>query len=142
MLAAEDQQEPIIMYIDSPGGSTSEAMGILSTMNGVRCPVLTFCRGQAAGPAAVIAAHGLAGYRVATPGARFSLRLSASGGGPSDGLESLLPLLSEGLSKDARHSPEEVMEWFRSGSEFTAQEALQRGIIDSIAEAPVVPRPG
>ena len=129
------------MYIDSPGGSAVEAMGILSTMNGVRCPVLTFCRGQAGGPAAVIAAHGLPGYRVAVAGARFSLKLSGFGTAGDPELELLLPLLTEGLSKDARHTPEEVVDWFRNGTDFSAQEALRRGIIDKIAEAPVVPRP-
>ncbi|MGH7968389.1 MAG: ATP-dependent Clp protease proteolytic subunit [Limisphaerales bacterium] len=141
VLAAEDQQEPIIMYIDSPGGSASEAMGILSTMNGVRCPVLTFCRGQVAGPAAVIAAHGLAGYRVAAASARFSLRLSSFGSAADAELDSLLSLLTDGLSKDARHAPEEVTEWLRNGADFSAQEALRRGIIDTIAEAPAFPKP-
>ena len=67
VLAAEDQRDPIFVHIDSPGGSIAEAMGILSTMNGIRCPVITFCRREAMGPAAIIAAHGLRGYRAAAP---------------------------------------------------------------------------
>ncbi|HVV73886.1 MAG TPA: ATP-dependent Clp protease proteolytic subunit [Verrucomicrobiae bacterium] len=141
VLAAEDQLEPIIVYIDSPGGSLSEAMGVLSTMNGVRCPVLTFCRGQVAGPAAIIAAHGLTGYRVAAPGARFSLKFSGGAGQEESDVESLLPLLTEALSKDTRRTREEVLEWFRSGAEFGAQEAIRRGFIDTIAEQPVIPKP-
>jgi len=140
VLAAEDQQEPIIFHVDSPGGSPSEALGILSTMNGIRCPVVTFCRGQIVGPAAIIAAHGMAGHRVALANARFSLRFSGFGVSDEADLESMLPLFVEGLRKDTRKTPEEILEWFRSGAEFDAPEAIRRGLIDSLGEVPSVPQ--
>src|SRR5215467_3539417 len=74
VLATENRQQPIITYIDSPGGSTSEVLGVISTINGIRCPVVTFCNGQAVGPAVLIAAHGLKGFRVGIPTARFSFK--------------------------------------------------------------------
>ena len=97
VLATEDHRQPIIAYIDSGGGLASETLGIISTMNGIRCPVITFCNGQAAGPALVIAAHGLKGFRVAVQGARFSFKLLAetSRGRKAGDIESTLRLLAE-----------------------------------------------
>jgi ATP-dependent Clp protease protease subunit len=142
VLAAEDQRDPIFVHIDSPGGSIAEAMGILSTMNGIRCPVITFCRREAMGPAAIIAAHGLRGYRAAAPGCRFSLKISTSGpnGRSSVNLDSLVSLLAEVLTKDARKRQDQVLAWLKSGAEFSAQEAVAMGIIDVISSEPVLPK--
>src|SRR6516164_2719248 len=63
VLATEHRQKPIVTYIDSPGGSISESLNVISTMNGIQTPVVTFCRGAVGGSAAVIAAHGLKGFR-------------------------------------------------------------------------------
>ena len=71
VLAMEDAHRPIIVYIDSPGGPVAESMPILSTLRGIRSPIVTFCRGQAGGTAAIIAAHGREGFRVAAPDACF-----------------------------------------------------------------------
>src|SRR5579859_3730581 len=81
VLATEDRQKPIITYIDSPGGEPAQALGVISTMNGIRSPVVTFCRGSIGGPAAAIAAHGLKGFRAADPGAHFSLKLESDPNG-------------------------------------------------------------
>src|SRR6516225_1288317 len=72
VLATEDRQKPIVTYIDSPGGSVSESLNVISTMNGIQTPVVTFCRGLVGGAAVVIAAHGLKGVRIAEPGKKFS----------------------------------------------------------------------
>ena len=140
VLAAEDQEEPIVIYIDSPGGSAAEALGILSTMNGIRCPVLTYCRGLVAGPAAVIAAHGQNGRRSAVANARFSLKLSGFTDHEKDGFGSVLTLLIDVLAKDCGRSTEEVLEWVRNGTEFNPQEALRWGLLDSVASSPVLPK--
>ena len=141
VLAAEDQRDPIIVHIDSPGGSIAEAMGILSTMNGIRCPVITFCRREALGPAAIIAAHGFRGYRAAAPGCRFCFKVSPGSNGRSSlNFDSLVPLLAEVLTKDARRRHEEVLAWLKNGAEFDAQQALAMGIIDTIASEPIFPK--
>ncbi len=142
VLAAEDQERPILVVVDSLGGSASEAMGIVSTMNGIRCSILTFCRGPANGPAALIAAHGRKGFRTATPAARFSFKLSSfSDAGEAD-FESISRWMAEWLVKDTGRTSAEVIEWFKGGVEFGPQEALQRGLIDVIANEPVFPKTG
>src|SRR5207248_3145744 len=123
-----------------PDGSITEAMGILSTMNGIRCPVITFCRREVMGPAAIIAAHGLPGYRTAAPGCRFSLRLSGANKRSNYNLNSLAAVLAEVLTKDARKEQEKVLGWLKNGGEFGVQEALGMGIIDAIANEPILPK--
>jgi ATP-dependent Clp protease, protease subunit len=141
VLAAEDQVEPIVIHIDSPGGSASEAMGILSTINGIRCPVVTVCRGQAAGPAAVIAAHGKHGSRSALSSSRFSFGVGCFSDRASSNFESLYRMLAEVLAKDTGREVEEILEWFSTGAEFGTQEALRKGLIDSVTGTPA-PRSG
>jgi ATP-dependent protease ClpP protease subunit len=142
VLATEDARSPIVVHIDSREGTVAEAMSILSTMNGVHCPVVTFCRSEALGPAAIIASHGLRGYRVAAPGCRFSFKITS----PKEtrqgavNTQSLLPLLAQILVKNTRRRPEEVMEWLTSGTPFGPQEALRMGVIDAIASEPIFPK--
>src|SRR5882724_10869344 len=102
VLATEDRQKPIITYIESPGGAVAEALGIISTMNGIRSPVVTFCRGSIGAEAAVIAAHGFKGFRTADPGAHFSLKMQSeySDNGTPEAYESYLKLLAQIFAGD------------------------------------------
>lgn len=43
-----ESDEPITMYINSPGGSVIDGMAILDTMNLIKSPVHTVCMGMAA----------------------------------------------------------------------------------------------
>src|SRR3974390_782613 len=142
VLATEDRRQPIVTYIDSPGGSASEALGIISTVNGIRCPVVTFCHGQAVGPAVIIAAHGLRGVWIAVPRGGVSFKGFDSGKGKEKtGLDSLAFLLAEILAADTRKPKETVLAWFKEGAQFAAQEALAHGIIDAISTQPLYPQP-
>jgi ATP-dependent protease ClpP protease subunit len=127
VLATEDRQRPIVTYIESPGGSVQESLNVISTMNGIHSPVVTFCRGLIGGGAAVICAHGLKGFRAADPGARFSFH------------ESYLRLLVQVLAADTGHPESEVLQWFTEGVEFSAQQAMENGLIDAIARTPLLP---
>src|SRR5262249_16503785 len=124
--------------------SLSEALGVISTINGVRCPVVTFCNGQAIGPAAIIAAHGLKGYRVATPTARFSFKgiNSPVKGQFGTEFDSSLALLAEILARDTRKSNDQVFQWFKEGAQFASQEALANGLIDVVSSRPLLPKFG
>lgn len=141
VLATEQPDRPIIIYIDSPGGPVKESLPILSTMNGIRCPIATFCRGEAGGTAAVIAALGAPGFRVANPGVRLSFRRPASTrherGQPAD--EELFQALAETLAQHI-HKPEaEVLDWLTDGVEFSAEQAVASGLIDRVSPQPVLP---
>ena len=62
-LESEDPEKEIFLYINSPGGSISDGMGIVDTMNYIKCPVSTICVGMAASMGAVLLASGEKGKR-------------------------------------------------------------------------------
>ncbi len=138
VLATEDRRHPIVTYIDSSGGSLRQALAVISTMNGIRCPVASFCHGQVGAPAALIAAHGLRGFRTATPAARFSFKVAESSGRDAED-RALLPLLADVLARDSGRPAAEVLGWLMQGVEFTPEQALQHGLIDTIAASPKLP---
>jgi ATP-dependent Clp endopeptidase proteolytic subunit ClpP len=143
VLATEDRQKPIITYIDSPTGEASGALSVISTMNGIQSPVVTFSRGVIGGAAAVVAAHGLKGFRTAHPNAEFSLKLGAGPeiDGNTQPQESYVKMLTQLLAKDTGRPEEEVFGWLTHGIQFSAQEAVRHGLIDSVATEPVLPKP-
>jgi ATP-dependent protease ClpP protease subunit len=142
VLATEDAHKPIITYIESLGGSVPEALGVISTMNGIRSPVATFSRGPVGGVAVVIAAHGLKGFRTAEAAAHFSLSLKSelTKNGRDSSHESYIKLLVQILATDTAQEESEVLRWFNEGVQFNAQQALQHGLVDSVAREPVLPR--
>ena len=138
VMAAEDQQSPMLAYINSPGGLASEALRIISTMDGIRSSVATFCHGRLGGAATVIAAHGLRGFRVANPAAMFSFQFDPE---PRrhESLESYFRLLTEIIAGDTRQNPDTVRNWLQNGVEFTAQAAKSSGLVDQISAEPLIP---
>ncbi len=141
VLAAENRRQPIVIHIDSPGGLANETFQIISTIEGIKSPVGTFCHGEVGGTAVMIAAHGIRGFRVAMADTVFSFKhfdrdTRQQGLVKPDHFEKLL---AENLSRDVQKSEAEVIEWFRQGSEFSAQEAVQAGLIDLISTVPSPP---
>lgn len=72
-LQSEDADKDINLYINSPGGSVTAGLAIYDTMQFVKCPVNTYCVGQAASMGAVLLAAGSAGKRFALPNARIMI---------------------------------------------------------------------
>jgi ATP-dependent Clp protease protease subunit len=62
-LESEDPDQPIDLYINSPGGSESAMLSVYDAVQYVRSPVATTCLGQAASSAAVLLAGGTPGRR-------------------------------------------------------------------------------
>ena len=70
-LQAQDREKEVSMYINSPGGSVTAGLAILDTMKMVKCPVATYCVGQASSMGAILLASGDKGRRYALPHARI-----------------------------------------------------------------------
>ncbi len=70
-LQAQDPSKEVSMYINSPGGSVTAGLAILDTMKMVKCPVATYCVGQASSMGAILLASGEKGRRFALPHARI-----------------------------------------------------------------------
>ena len=60
-LESEDPDKEIHLYINSPGGSITDGMAIVDTINYIKCPVSTICVGMAASMGAVLLASGAKG---------------------------------------------------------------------------------
>ena len=72
-LSNEDSKAEVHFYINSPGGSISAGLAVYDTMQFIRCPVATYCVGEAASMAAVLLAGGMAGKRYLLPNSRVLL---------------------------------------------------------------------
>ena len=57
-LESEDPDKEIDLYINSPGGSITDGMAIVDTMNYIKCPVSTICVGMATSMGSVLLASG------------------------------------------------------------------------------------
>lgn len=78
-LESEDPDKDVFMYINSPGGVVTSGLAIYDTMQYIKCPVSTFCTGQAASMAAVLLAGGDKGKRIALPNARIMIHQPSGG---------------------------------------------------------------
>ena len=69
-LANDDPKADISLYINSPGGSVTAGLGVIDTMNFVRCDISTYIIGQAASMGSLIACSGTKGKRYTLPFAK------------------------------------------------------------------------
>jgi len=78
-LESEDPDKDVMMYVNSPGGEVSAGLAIYDTMQALRCPVATFCVGQAASMASLLLTAGAKGKRSALPHARVMIHQPLAG---------------------------------------------------------------
>lgn len=78
-LASRDGEKDIYMYINSPGGSVTDGLAIMDTMNYVSCDVNTVCIGMAASMGAVLLAAGKKGKRFALPNSDIMIHQPSGG---------------------------------------------------------------
>lgn len=141
-LEKEDPDADIDIYINSPGGSVSAGLAMYDIMQMVKCDVATICVGMAASMGAVLLAGGSAGKRYALPNARIMIHAVAGGfEGPVQDAEIRLKemvrahdSLNEILAKHTGQPFEKVRRDMDRDYFMSAQEALEYGIIDKIAE--------
>ena len=69
-LANDDPKADISLYINSPGGSVTSGLGVIDTMNFVRCDISTYIIGQAASMGSLIGCSGTKGKRYTLPFAK------------------------------------------------------------------------
>ena len=72
-LESIDEESPIQIYINSPGGSVYSGLGIYDTMQYIKPEVSTICTGLAASMAAVLLCAGSKGKRFALPHSRIMI---------------------------------------------------------------------
>jgi ATP-dependent Clp protease, protease subunit len=78
-LDAEDPEQDIYLYINSPGGSITAGMAIFDTMQHIRPDVCTICFGLAASMGAFLLSAGTKGKRMALPHSRIMIHQPLGG---------------------------------------------------------------
>jgi ATP-dependent Clp protease protease subunit len=139
-LEAENPKKEIHMYINSPGGVVTSGLAIYDTMQLIRCPVQTFCIGQAASAASLLLMAGTKGERFALPNSRVLVHQpSASYYGNAADIarhaEEVVKLkrrLNEIYASHTGRTVEEIERALDRDTYMTAEEAKAFGIIDQI----------
>ena len=143
-LESEDPDKEISLYINSPGGSITDGMAIVDTINYIKCPVSTICVGMAASMGAVLLASGAKGKRFATPNAEILIHQPLISGGLSgqtteikihaDHMVKTREKLNKLLSERTGQNLETIERDTERDNYMTAQEALEYGLIDGILD--------
>ena len=143
-LESEDPDKEISLYINSPGGSITDGMAIVDTINYIKCPVSTICVGMAASMGAVLLASGAKGKRFATPNAEILIHQPLISGGLSgqtteikihaDHMVRTREKLNKLLSERTGQSLETIERDTERDNYMTAEEALKYGLIDGILD--------
>lgn len=77
-LSSVDERD-ISMYINSPGGSVVDGLGLVDTMNYINCDIATTCIGMAASMGSVLLSNGTKGKRFVLPHSRVMIHSVSSG---------------------------------------------------------------
>jgi len=142
-LEAEDSEEPIHMYISSPGGSVMAGLAILDTMQLISAPVYTYGLGMVASMAAVLFTCGEQGHRYVLPNAEVMIHQPLGGAqGQASDIEiqaNHIISLKRRLYKiiaDATHNTVKTIEKASDRDNyFVAEEAIKFGLADQILNA-------
>ena len=144
LLAAEDPDRDIYLYINSPGGSVTAGMAIYDTMQYIKPDVVTVGMGLAASMGQFLLTAGAPGKRYITPHTRVLLHQPLGGAGGSATEIRINADLILGMKKDlaaitASRTGKTVEQVEADGDRdhwVTAQEALEYGFVDRVIDSP------
>ena len=144
LLAAEDPDRDIYLYINSPGGSVTAGMAIYDTMQYIKPDVVTVGMGLAASMGQFLLTAGAPGKRYITPHTRVLLHQPLGGAGGSATEIRINADLIRGMKKElaaitASRTGKTVEQVEADGDRdhwFTAQEALEYGFVDRVIDSP------
>ncbi|ROP45872.1 ATP-dependent Clp protease protease subunit [Pseudokineococcus lusitanus] len=140
LLAAEDPDKDIHLYINSPGGSVTAGMAIYDTMQFVKPDVATYGMGLAASMGQFLLSSGAKGKRYATPHARIMMHQPSGGFGgtvsdiriQAELINNMKRTLSEITAEQTGKTVEQISLDNDRDRWFTAAEALEYGFIDHV----------
>ena len=145
LLAAEDAQRDISLYINSPGGSVTAGLAIYDTMQFIPCDVSTVCMGLAASMGQFLLCSGTPGKRFSLPHSRILMH-QPSGQAQGQAVdiaiqaEQIVYLKQMMAERIAFHTGQTV-ERIEADSDrdrwFTAEEAKDYGFIDQVIDRAV-----
>ena len=140
LLAADDPDKDIWLYINSPGGSVSAGMAVYDTMQWVTNDVATVSMGLAASMGQFLLCAGTPGKRYALPHSRIMMHQPSGGlGGTASDIkiqaEQMLYTKKKMAELIAGHTGQTVEQIERDSDRdrwFTADEAKEYGLVDQV----------
>ena len=138
-LASVDERD-ISMYINSPGGSVVDGLGLVDTMDYINCDISTLCVGLAASMGSVLLSNGTKGKRFVLPHSRVMIhQVSSSQSGTLSDLEIELEQtrrckqdVYKILADNTGKTFEEMEQLCDRNNWFIGQEAVDLGIADKM----------
>jgi len=151
-LEAENPDEDITLYINSPGGSVTAGLAVYDTMQFIKPDVSTIVAGQAASMGSFIAQAGAPGKRIVLPQSRTMIHRVSSGTPATHGsvhvmehqfedarrhYEESLTLNKRLTELYAKHNSagktyEELSEDLKFDTFLSAEEAVKYGLADKV----------
>lgn len=151
LLESQDNESPINMYVNSPGGMVTHGLAIYDTMQYIKAPINTIVIGQAASMGSLLAQAGT-GKRYITPNARHMVHRVSSGTGGTSGSIHVQELEFEDARRRLEESKklnerltniyvkhntkgktyEELHETMKFDTYMSAEEALDFGLVDEV----------
>ena len=143
LLAAEDPEKDIFLYINSPGGSVTAGMAIYDTMQYIKNDVATVAMGLAASMGQFLLCAGAPGKRYALPHARIMMHQPSGGiGGTASDIkiqaEQMLHTKHKMAELIAMHTGQSLDQITKDSDRdrwFTADEAKEYGFVDHVVRS-------
>ncbi|GAB3087283.1 ATP-dependent Clp protease proteolytic subunit [Micromonospora schwarzwaldensis] len=140
LLAAEDAERDIYLYINSPGGSVSAGMAVYDTMRWVKNDVATLALGMAGSMGQFLLCAGTAGKRFALPHSRIMMHQPSGGFGgtvaditiQAENMLHVKHTMQELIARHSGHTLEEIQRDWDRDRWFTAEEAREYGLVDQV----------
>lgn len=143
-LEAEDPDKDIYLYINSPGGSVLDGLGIYDTMNHIRPDVCTICYGLAASMGSFLLGAGARGKRSSLPSSRILIH-QPSGGAQGQAVDIeiqareilyLKHYINQRMANYTGQSLDQIEQDTERDFLMSAQEAVEYGLIDHVIDRP------
>ena len=140
-LAHEDPKKDIKLYINSPGRSVYDCLGIIDTMNYIEPDVQTIGIGLQASMGAMLLSSGAKGKRFALPNARVMIHQPSYGAPNSKVTDQeielkvglyLKKLLIDMMAKNTGQDAKKIEKDMDRDNWMSAEEAKKYGIIDEV----------
>jgi ATP-dependent Clp protease protease subunit len=143
LLAADDPDKDIFLYINSPGGSISAGMAIYDTMQFVKNDVATVAMGLAASMGQFLLCAGAPGKRYSLPHARIMMHQPSGGIGgtaadikiQAEQMKFTKAKMAELIAEHTGQTVETVTEDSDRDRWFTAEEAKEYGFVDHVVRS-------
>jgi ATP-dependent Clp protease, protease subunit len=149
-LEAEDPEQDISFYINSPGGSVTAGLAIYDTMQYIRPDVSTICIGLAASAGALLLAAGAEKKRFTLPHATIMIHQPLGGvQGQASDIEihareilRMRDVLNDILVSHTGQPLDRIAEDTERDRFMTPEEAVRYGLIDEVITSRLSPRAG